>query len=34
MDAVFNELLGLIDEHGWAVRHVIPRVGEEGCPFS
>jgi hypothetical protein len=34
IDVAFNELLGLIDQHGWAVRHVLPRVGEEGCPFS
>jgi hypothetical protein len=33
-ERVLQELLGLIDIHGWAVRLVAPAVGEEGFPFA
>jgi hypothetical protein len=33
-DRVFEELVGLIETHGWAVRIVSPRLGEEGISFA
>jgi Domain of unknown function (DUF4262) len=33
-DEVLADLLAIIVAHGWCVRHVAPRVGEEGKPFA
>jgi hypothetical protein len=33
-DPAFDELVGLIERHGWAVRMVAPRLGEEGTVFA
>jgi hypothetical protein len=33
-DPVFDELVRLIERHGWAVRKVSPRLGEEGISFA
>lgn len=33
-DRVFDELAGLIESHGWAVRMVAPLLGEEGMAFA
>jgi hypothetical protein len=31
---VLGDLRAIIEEHGWAVRLVSPRVGDEGVPFA
>lgn len=33
-DLLLDELVGLIETHGWAVRRVSPRAGEPGVPFA
>ena len=33
-DRMLGDLRALIEQHGWAVRVVAPRVGEEGVPFA
>ena len=33
-EEVLADLVAVIKEHGWCVRHVAPRRGDEGVPFA